>query len=366
MENSEVAQNIFTERIPKYGEVALLFFIPDNLKDRETIIELIRANGGNIVEFQECISYQLGPPENPTEYNYYPGLVYSYQWIVDSVDQGRLLEKENYILATINKGLDFPFDKKKIQYTMREIMIIYSWISGRKSQASRKTWESLGNEGLLPCRTKESLKNFWKNQRKYTLDEWLEVMTQKDLKYSHNFREPIKPHQQLPQKCKKKNKRVRNEVLEVVKDDEAETGNGDDSSANKRKIKRQVKKMENEASKTGGLEKAGVQNGSAKGEAPDMNPVTAWVEFEASEDIGLKDIEVAGINGGSKSGVAQKATKPDHPLEPDEDEDEDEDIESKKSSHGGFPQFGDDSNDEDGSGIQNNAEDLLNLFGSKD
>lgn len=171
MENSEVAQNIFTEKITKYGEVAMLFYIPETVKDRDTIVELIKSNGGNIVTFHECVSYQLGPPENATEHNYYQGFVYSYQWVVDSVDRGQLLEKENYILATINKGLDFPYDKKKIQYTMREIIIIYSWISGRKSQASRKTWESLGNEGILPCRSKESLKNFWKNQRKYTLEE---------------------------------------------------------------------------------------------------------------------------------------------------------------------------------------------------
>ena len=161
---------LLSENIPKYGNVSLLFYIPESVADRDTIVELIVKHGGNIVKFHECISYQLGPPEKTENHNYYQGEVYSFQWIIDSVENNKLLDKENYLLMNIKRGLDFPFNKKKIQYTQREIMIIYSWISGRKSQASRKTWESLGNEGILPCRKKESLKNFWKKWRKHPLD----------------------------------------------------------------------------------------------------------------------------------------------------------------------------------------------------
>lgn len=171
MESSGEALDLFTEDIPKYGKVSMLFYLPDSVEGKDTIVELIKDHGGNMVKHHECISYQLGPPENASDHNFYQGYVYSYQWIIDSVEKRHLQVKENYILMTIQKGLDFPFDKKKIQYTMREIMIIYNWISGRKSQSSRKTWESLGNEGILPCRSKESLKNFWKNARKNTVEE---------------------------------------------------------------------------------------------------------------------------------------------------------------------------------------------------
>ena len=40
-----------------------------------------------------------------------------------------------------------------------------------KSQASRKTWETLSKAGILYCRTKESLKNFWKKWREYKVEE---------------------------------------------------------------------------------------------------------------------------------------------------------------------------------------------------
>ena len=79
---------IFSEEIPIYGQVALLFYIPDTIKDRETIIELIRQNGGNIVKFHECFTYQLGPKENLENHSYYKGPIYSIQWIVESVEKG--------------------------------------------------------------------------------------------------------------------------------------------------------------------------------------------------------------------------------------------------------------------------------------
>lgn len=238
MELKEESQ-IFTEDIPKYGKVALLFYIPETVANRDSMVELIRSNGGNTVNFHEWISYQLGPPENTSEHQYFQGLVYSFQWIVDSVDKKRLLDKENYIMATIQKGLDFPYDKKKIQYTIREIVIIYNWISGRKSQASRKTWESLSNDGLLPCRSKESLKNFWKNWRKYPVEECLDKLSS-NLKYCHNYKEPILPHQELPEK-KKKGKRTREDILELVKEEEPEAGDQENPTTKKRIMKRKLK-----------------------------------------------------------------------------------------------------------------------------
>jgi len=111
--NNEVqgSSTILTEDIPKYGTVSLLFFIPEAVKDRDTMVELIKENGGNIVQFHECFTYQLGPPDNAKGYGYYQGPVYSFQWIIESVEQGKLLPKENYMLLNFQSGIDFPFRK---------------------------------------------------------------------------------------------------------------------------------------------------------------------------------------------------------------------------------------------------------------
>ena len=77
--------DIFIETIPKYGNVSMLFYIPDTVKDKDEIVQLIRENGGNTVKFHECFTYQLGPPEGVVEQNYYPGVIYSTDWIKDSI-----------------------------------------------------------------------------------------------------------------------------------------------------------------------------------------------------------------------------------------------------------------------------------------
>ena len=122
--NDTKHSNLLTEEIPKYGPVAMLFYIPESAPDREEIIDVIRTNGGNIVKFHECFSYQLGPPDCDTQTDYYPAEVFSTKWIIDSVESGEILEKSGYVLSKRGAGLPFPFDKKKIQYTIREIIII--------------------------------------------------------------------------------------------------------------------------------------------------------------------------------------------------------------------------------------------------
>ena len=123
--------DIFTETIPKYGRVAMLFYIPDEVSNREEIIKQIRLNGGNTVKFHECFTYQLGIPGKVNNSWYYQGNVYSVQWIYDSVSNGKLLNNSEFKITQCDSGLEFPFSKKKIQYTVREIILIYQWITGK-------------------------------------------------------------------------------------------------------------------------------------------------------------------------------------------------------------------------------------------
>lgn len=102
---------IFTEEVPKYGRVSMLFYIPDSMKDRETIVDLIIQNGGNIAKFHESFTYQLGTPDDIDQSEYYCGPVYSIRWIVESVEKNALMDKAYYSLYNLNTGLDFPYQK---------------------------------------------------------------------------------------------------------------------------------------------------------------------------------------------------------------------------------------------------------------
>lgn len=232
---------LFTEEVPNYGRVSMLFYIPETVQHRDTFIELIKQNGGNIVKFHECFTYQLGPPENTQEHDYYTGPVFSFQWITDSVEQNTLQDKTNYIMLNIASGAEFPFqNKKKIPYTIREIMIIYKWISGRKSQSSRKTWENLNKEGVLHGRSKESLKNFWKKWCPVSLEDCITQMLAKDTRYCHNYYEVILPHQEISEDSSKKSKNKRSKA-----DTEKQSGEfsiGEDGEATGNPIKKRMLK----------------------------------------------------------------------------------------------------------------------------
>lgn len=342
--NSSGGQSdIFTETIPKYGKVAMLFYIPSTVKDRDDIVQTIRENGGNTVKFHECFTYQLGSPDDAETHSYFPAEVYSTKWITDSVEKGELQDKANYEVLKTGAGMEFPFDKKKIQYTIREIIIIYDWISGRKSQASRKTWESLSNEGILYCRSKESLKNFWKNWRKYPVEECISKMLAKDTRYSHNYSKPVYPHEELPGK-KPKNKRTKEQIIaEMLQEQEAQdTNNEEETSAKKRIVKRKLKKKESD-----GLKPAPASNGPLKHiDAPpqhlEIKPVTACEQFEEIEEVTRKEDEKEnlGINGATNDKTLFNEVKlQEEPMEFASNQPADEDL----SSLSGFPGFDEES-----------------------
>lgn len=114
--------DIFTEVIPKYGKVSMLFYIPDGVSDKAEIAKLIRENGGNIAQFHECFTYQLGVAENAPDEWYFQGEIYSVEWVIRSASKGELLDCAEFKIGTCQNGIDFPFNKKKIQYTAREII----------------------------------------------------------------------------------------------------------------------------------------------------------------------------------------------------------------------------------------------------
>lgn len=351
MNGSQENTDVLTEVIPKYGRVSLLFYIPETLKDRDTMVKLIRVNGGNIVNYHECFSFQIGTPANTKDTDYFPGTVYSFQWIVESIEAKQLQDKAKYILSNYSAGKEFPFNKKKIQYTIREIIIIYNWISGRKSQASRKTWESLGNDGILYCRSRESLKNFWKKWRKHSLESCIEEMLVKDTKYCHNYATPILPHEELPDPEKKKLKRSKEEVEENEKKSAEDKADPEETipSQNTIQKKRTLKKKEKEAVKTGESDRVNTSENKTQ-KVEEIKHVESIVLDESDDQAehdneAKKDLEVDDVVLDSEK--EKKEIKPN--PEPEESKEIPSENGGKEGSHAtselGFPDFEDESED---------------------
>ncbi len=362
MNGSQLKSEILTEEIPKYGRVSLLFYIPETVKDRDTMVELIRQNGGNTVKFHECFSYQIGTPGNTKETEYYQGTVYSFQWLVESVEANQLQDKAKYILYNYQGGIKFPFDKKKIQYTIREIIIIYNWISGRKSQASRKTWESLGNDGILYCRSKESLKNFWKKWRKHSLEDCIEEMLKKHTKYCHNYPIPVFPHRALPDTDRKKLKRSKEEVEKIDENSKENKSDPDenDPALNTMQKKRKLKKKDSEVVKTGESDRVTTAENKTQ-KVEEIKHVEAVIDDESDEqdqpkEEGDKDPQVDEKEKAAEDDTTKEEKKDgDIEAEPEPEKQEEAPLEHnsangiKEGSHAssdlGFPAFEDGSDD---------------------
>lgn len=189
---------LFSEELPQFGNVSMLFYISDEWKDKENLSKAIIEHGGNIALYQECFTYQICPKDclNKLEVkkHYYKGLIYDSHWIYDSIDKKELQLKENYTLIKISEGKPFEFDKGKIPYTIREAIVIYKWISGQKLQKSKRTWQSMVDKGAIYCRTAESLKNFWKTNAKNSMEDCILEMVKNHKKYCHQYPDPIFPN----------------------------------------------------------------------------------------------------------------------------------------------------------------------------
>lgn len=196
--DSQSKSMIFTEEIPKCGRVSMLFYIPDSCAEKDKLRQLIKENGGNIAVVHECFTYQIACPEDvkhdTIEEHYYKGKIFSSNWITESVEKGELLPKDKYSLMKIANGREFEFNKGKMQYTLREAILVYDWIKDEKLKNSRRTWKKMVDQGLIQCRSAESLKNFWKLNQKLTVEECIELLIKKDAKYCHQYPNPIYPH----------------------------------------------------------------------------------------------------------------------------------------------------------------------------
>ena len=117
--------------------------------------------------------------------------MYKATWITDSIKQGQLLDKDDYFFRThqdINNNNNKRFTLNwGCAYTLTEAFKINEISQANKGRCtSANFWKEIEFKGLIPERTMDSLRNFFKVNLKLGLVEYYKkhVSTQK---YAHAF-----------------------------------------------------------------------------------------------------------------------------------------------------------------------------------
>lgn len=178
----------------------MCFFIPDSPEHSE-LSKLIQNYGGKITRMHECFTYQIQPLEHkPKDAAYFAGNVYKAHWLVDSIQEQSLLDCSDYLaFSKSNKelggGLKIEFTKGNTQYTITEAIKIFS-LALANPQVARGAnfWNSIEKEGLIPNRTSDSMRSFWKENTNSGLVNYLQQAIKNRAWYCHAFSE-------IPQVC---------------------------------------------------------------------------------------------------------------------------------------------------------------------
>lgn len=102
------------EILPLLGNVPMVFYLPQGT-DQEHI-DLVLSHGGQVSNIVECFTYQLSmipvksgghgfedgfSKKQPNPKMYYPGNIYSFDWVIDSIKSNRMVALDRYLLLTI-------------------------------------------------------------------------------------------------------------------------------------------------------------------------------------------------------------------------------------------------------------------------
>ncbi len=127
----------------------MVFFIPEtgdggDFDERRKLTILIEKNGGLLSEFHECFTYQIEPvTDTLTPKHYFCGDVYSARWIIDSVKEGALQNKEWYFSYNTqdDKCKRLGFGKSNVRYTITEAIKVFQIALQNKSKSkSAQFW----------------------------------------------------------------------------------------------------------------------------------------------------------------------------------------------------------------------------------
>lgn len=96
MQESEVENALLREKLPLFGWVPIVFYLPSHAPQQ--IKDLITQNGGQISPIVECFTYQISlitsQPNSqdgkilPNPKHFHPGRIFSVDWLRHSFDAG--------------------------------------------------------------------------------------------------------------------------------------------------------------------------------------------------------------------------------------------------------------------------------------
>lgn len=174
----------------------IAFYIP-RCSAYDDLNEKIRKNGGLVVDQHECFTYQIKPDGVKIGFSdYFHGRIFSSRWLDDSIKQGKCLPADTYFVAqNLNENARKLNIGKKKKYTIIEGIKLYEIITNQKNiqENSNQFWSKVHNQGILPERTADSMKNFWKKNLSKTLEEFLIECIHEATDFCLSFKEVPNP-----------------------------------------------------------------------------------------------------------------------------------------------------------------------------
>ena len=118
-----------------------MFYVPDVTPSARSIRRLIEVHGGIVIYIPECCCYQIYPEsEDFTEKvgleDYSKGLIYSSNWLTESIASERLLSCKPYLKNTVtvtHKQLSFS----RTKFSLREIIKIFEVVQHNPSRRTK-------------------------------------------------------------------------------------------------------------------------------------------------------------------------------------------------------------------------------------
>lgn len=122
---------------------------------------------------------------------FFKGHIYSSTWIVASVAQKKCLKKEDYqICQNIDDdSMKLNIGKKK-KYTIMEGIKLFDTINNQKQvTVNVQFWNKVVKQSILPERTADSMKLFWRKYEYKTLEEYLIECINENTDFCLSFKE---------------------------------------------------------------------------------------------------------------------------------------------------------------------------------
>ena len=157
-----------------------MFYLPKVESEEIKRLEgLIVRWGGLVLDTHECMGIQIRPTIQQGGFStqeYYCGQIYMSNWIEDSISQNKVIPPNTYIATKLDSSYDVKVLNlgKRKKFTILEGIRLYEAMVAQKwNKVKTEIWNKLHSNDILPGRTIDSMKNFWKRYSEVTLEDFL-------------------------------------------------------------------------------------------------------------------------------------------------------------------------------------------------